>query len=95
MNIDRDRLTQLCQRHDVSSLRVFGSTARGEDRPDSDVDLLVRFTRPKSLLDLVRLERELSEALGRPVDLLTEASLSPHVREGVVRDATVLYEHAA
>jgi len=46
--------------------------ARGEETEESDVDLLVRFARPKSLLDLVRIEREFSEALGRKVDLLTE-----------------------
>lgn len=60
---------------------VFGSMVRGEATEKSDLDLLVKFTGRKSLLALVRLERELSAALGRKVDLLTEASLSPYLRE--------------
>ena len=53
---------------------VFGSTARGESNQESDIDLLVKFAEKKSLLGLVRLERELSEALGRKVDLLTHVT---------------------
>jgi len=71
---------------------VFGSVARGEDRPDSDVDLLVRFAKGKSLLGLVRLERELTAALGRKVDLLTESALSPFLRDRILRELRVLYE---
>jgi len=69
--------------------------ARGEETEESDVDLLVRFARPKSLLDLVRIEREFSEALGRRVDLLTEGALSPYLRERILGEAAVLYERAA
>ena len=88
------KLAELCHRYDIALLRAFGSVARGEDRPDSDLDLLVRFRRPKSLLELVRIEREMSEELGRRVDLVTEASLSPYLRERVLRQATVLYDRA-
>jgi uncharacterized protein len=54
--------------------------------------LLVRFNRRKSLLALVRLERELTAALGRKVDLLTEASVSPYLRERIFSELRVLYE---
>jgi len=86
------KLGELCQQNDVSMLGVFGSIARGEDTDQSDVDLLVRFSKRKSLLAHVRLERQLSAALGREVDLLTEAALSPYLRDGILQDLQVLYE---
>jgi len=70
---------------------VFGSLARGEARNESDIDLLVRFSKPKSLLAIVRLERELSEALGRKVDLLTEGAISPYLRDRILREMRVVY----
>ena len=70
---------------------IFGSMARGEAKKDSDIDLIVRFSRRKGLLALVRLERELSEVLGRKVDLLTKAAISPYMRERVLRELRVVY----
>ncbi len=70
---------------------VFGSMARGDAKKKSDIDLIVRFSKRKGLLAVVRLERELSEALGRKVDLLTEAAISPYVREKVMKDLRVVY----
>ncbi len=92
--INSQKLAQICERNDIELLRLFGSVARGEDTEDSDLDLLVRFARRKSLLDLVRIERELSKELGRRVDLVTEASLSPYLRDRVINSAVVLYERA-
>ena len=66
--------------------------ARGEERPDSDLDLVVRFEKPRGLLAIVRLERELSEALGRKVDLLTEGAISPYIRVRIQDDLRVVYE---
>ena len=71
---------------------VFGSAARGEITKQSDIDLLVKFSKRKSLLALVRLERELSNALGRKVDLLTEADISQYLRERILRELQVIYE---
>jgi len=70
---------------------VFGSMARGEATEQSDIDLLVRFSRRKSLLELVRLERDISIALGRRVDLLTESAISPYLRDRVKRELQVIY----
>jgi predicted nucleotidyltransferase len=89
---DTRQLIEICQRHDVAMLGVFGSVARGETTPQSDIDLLVRFSGRKSLLSLVRLERHLSEALGRKVDLLTEAAIGPYLRESIMGELQVLYE---
>ncbi|MQA91061.1 MAG: hypothetical protein GEU90_12610 [Gemmatimonas sp.] len=92
MKIDQHALDEICARNDVSSLRLFGSVARGEDTPESDIDLLVEFHRRKSLLDLVRIEREFSEGLGREVDLLTPASVSPYLRDHIYAESRLVYE---
>jgi uncharacterized protein len=95
MRIDREGLAELCDRHGITKLRLFGSLAREEGDETSDVDLLVDFDQRKSLLDLVRIEREFSEHFGREVDLLTERALSPYLRDRIVREARVVYERAA
>jgi hypothetical protein len=91
INFDLPRLTAYCGQEDVEMLGVFGSVARQEATPDSDVDLLVRFRRARSLLQIVRIERELSAIIGRRVDLLTEAAISPYLRDQVLRELRVLY----
>ena len=73
---DTDTLIEICRQNDVSKVSVFGSMARGEATDKSDIDLLVEFSKRKSLLTFVALERQLSTALDRKVDLLTEASQS-------------------
>ena len=94
MLLDTERIARLCEANGIATLRVFGSFARGEEREDSDVDLLVRFADRKTLLDLVRIEEEFEHALGRKVDLVTEGGLHPRLRDRVLRDARVLYERA-
>jgi uncharacterized protein len=91
-SFDIPRLIDICRQNDVSMVGVFGSMARGEAKKRSDIDLLVRFSKRKSLLAVVRLERELSEALGRKVDLLTEAAISPYLRERILKETQVVYE---
>jgi predicted nucleotidyltransferase len=85
------QLIDICRQHDVSMIGVFGSMARGESKKQSDIDLIVRFSKRKSLLAVVKLERELSEALGRKVDLLTEGALSPYLRERILKEIRVVY----
>jgi predicted nucleotidyltransferase len=91
-SFDVPRLIDICRQNDISMVGVFGSMARGEAKKTSDIDLLVRFSKRKSLLAVVRLERELSEALGRKVDLLTEAAISPYLRERILKEMQVVYE---
>ncbi len=76
--------------HGVSQIAVFGSYARGEARPDSDLDLLVRFSEQKSLLGVIRLERELSELLGVKIDLLTEQAISPYLIDRIRKELKVI-----
>jgi hypothetical protein len=93
--VDRDKVKGICRRNDIRFLGLFGSVAHGSATPESDVDLLARFSQRKSLIDLVRIERELAEALGRDVDLVTEASLSPHLRDRILDDLQAVYDEDA
>jgi len=88
---DLSRMVDICRQNDVSMIGLFGSMVRGEAQTESDIDLLVRFSKRKSLLAVVRLERELSEAFGRKVDLLTEEALSPYLRERILKEMRVVY----
>ena len=72
---------------------VFGSVARGEDTSASDIDIMVKFSRRKSLLDIVKIERELSTVRGKKVDLLTEAAISPYLRDRILGELQVSYEN--
>jgi hypothetical protein len=91
ITLDTGKLIDICRENDIAMLGVFGSAARGEANEHSDIDLLVRFSKRKGLLALVRLERIFSEALGRKVDLLTEAAISPYIRDNIFGDLQVLY----
>ena len=88
---ERDIIIKMCRDNDVSMVGIFGSTARGEDSPSSDIDLIVRFTKPKSLLSLVKLERKLSAVLGRKVDLLTQSAISPYLKDRILNELMVIY----
>ena len=86
-------IAAFCRRWKITELLLFGSAARGELRPDSDIDLLVEFEpdATPSLLDMARIEAELSSLLGRQVDLRTAEDLSRYFRDEVVRNAEVQY----
>lgn len=71
----------------IRRLRVFGSFARGEETPESDIDLLVEFEHTPGLFEFARLRRELSETLGRRVDLVTPDALHPLLRDAILREA--------
>lgn len=77
---------QLRSDHGVRSLSLFGSVARDEAKPDSDVDLLVEFDRPTGYFGLLRLQQFLESLLGMPVDLGTPASLRPSMRRNIEQE---------
>jgi len=85
-----DAVHRIAALHGVRSVRVFGSVARREQRPDSDIDLLVDMEPRRSLLDLIAFAQDLEEALGRHVDAVTEKSLSPYVRDRILAEALPL-----
>ena len=83
----RDAIAALGQRYGARRIRVFGSVARGEERPDSDVDFLVEFDPGYDLFaQRLPLARELSQLVGRPVDLIPEHELNRHLREHVFKE---------
>ena len=91
---DKAALAQLCRRHHVSRLALFGSRLKGTNRPDSDVDLLVEFElgHAPGLLALAGIEAEISSLIGgRQVDLRTPQDLSRHFRDEIMRNANVQY----
>jgi uncharacterized protein len=92
---DAEALAAVCRRHHIRRLSLFGSTLKGRNRPDSDVDLLVEFepdAKP-TLLTMVKIELELSPLLGgRKVDLRTAQDLSRYFRDEIVRSAEPQYE---
>jgi uncharacterized protein len=77
----RQTILELATRHGARHVRVFGSIARGDARPNSDIDLLVEMEPGRTLLDLIALEQHLEELLGRPVEVLTDGGLSPYLQE--------------
>jgi len=83
-------LRELAACHGVSSVRVFGSVARGEAGGDSDLDLLVTLEAGRSFLDLVGFWQDVEQALGRRVDVVSEGGLSPHLRDRILREAVPL-----
>jgi predicted nucleotidyltransferase len=90
-------LKQLCCRHGVSKLRLFGSVLRGDFDPErSDVDVLVEFLpgQHQGLFKLLALEKELTDLFGRKVDLNTPGSLSKYFRDDAVASSQVLYDAA-
>jgi hypothetical protein len=95
--VDRQRLQALAEaigriarQHGAVRLRVFGSVARGEASPESDLDLLADFEPRRDLVDVAGLKLDLEALLGCKVDVVEEASLSPYVREQVLREAQPL-----
>jgi len=86
----REEVLRIAERHGARNVRVFGSVARGEASPDSDVDFLVDMEPGRSLLDLGGLLMDLQELLGRRVDVVTEQGLRSRVRERVLREAMPL-----
>lgn len=89
---DTARLMDVCRENDVQMVGAFGSVARGEETETSDIDLVVRFAKRKSLLDVVRIEREFTTVLGRKAHLLTEAAISPYLRDRILSELQVIYE---
>ncbi|MCW5697062.1 MAG: nucleotidyltransferase family protein [Bauldia sp.] len=90
---DPAALAAFCRRHHIRRLSLFGSTLKGTNRPDSDVDLLVEFE-PENIPGLIALagiEIELSEMLGRKVDLRTAGDLNERFRQEVVNAAETQY----
>lgn len=82
----RRELPTLSERYHIASLAIFGSYVRGENTADSDLDVIVEYSRTPSLFQFVELQDRLSDLLKIPVDLVTENSLKPYVKANALRD---------
>ena len=84
------QIQDLARQCGARDIRIFGSTARGEARPGSDLDVLIELDPDRGLFDLIGLKQNLEDLLGRRVDVVTVAALSPYIREEVLREAVPL-----
>ena len=90
LQVQRAEILAIAARHGAHNVRVFGSVARGDARPDSDVDILVDMEPGRSLFDLGGLLSDLQALLGVDVDVVTEKGLRPRIRAEVLREAVPL-----
>ena len=86
----REAIIRIAEKHGATHVRLIGSVARDEARPDSDIDLLVTWSPDSSLLDQAALVLELESLLGRKVEIASDDWIKPAIRESVYRDATAL-----
>jgi len=86
------KIIRLLSKHNPKKIGIFGSFARNQQATGSDIDILVDFKEQKSLLELIDIEMELSDALDRKIDLLTEASVHPYLKDYIQKDLHVIYQ---
>ena len=86
----RRQLPLLAERYHVESIGVFGSYIRAEQRPDSDLDILVSFRETPGLLKFIEMENYLSDTLGIKVDLVMKDSLKPHIGEHILKEVVTI-----
>ena len=85
-------LEEIAKDNQISYLALFGSYARGEQKPDSDLDLLVNFKKPVDFFELYDIEQELARTLDKKIDLVTVNGLNRHIKPYIQRDLQVIYE---
>ncbi len=93
IEIPTDKIADFCRRHHIRRLSIFGSVLREDFRPDSDADVLIEFEPEAQVgfIALSQMQRELSELLQRPVDLVPREGLKPIIREAVLSSSEVVY----
>ncbi|TWI66058.1 hypothetical protein LZ24_02908 [Desulfobotulus alkaliphilus] len=86
----REEILRISRQHGAKNIRVFGSVARNQDGPDSDIDILVDLDQGRSLMDLGGMSIELETLLGQKVDIVTEKGLHWYLKEKIIREARPL-----
>lgn len=92
LSVSPSDLAQVCRRLDINYLGAFGSRVRGNNQPDSDLDLLVDFNQPKSFFELAKAKFRLEKILGGQVDLVNKNNLKPILKPYIYQDLVTLYE---
>ena len=89
-----EKLVEVCRKNDIVLMVIFGSFVRGEQNSESDIDIAIEFDKNsrKTLLDLVRVEEELTKIFGRKVDLGIFSSINPYIIDDVKKEMKVIYE---
>lgn len=83
----REKILYIATTHGAKKIRLFGSIARGESRPESDIDLLVSFDEGRSLFDVIAFKTDMEELFGRKVDVVTEDSVHWYIRDKILQEA--------
>ena len=89
---NKKELEKYCLKNQIIFFGLFGSFVRGEANKNSDIDILVDFYKPKSLMDIGGIQYDLEKSLGRPVDLVSKKNIKPALRKNILSDVKVLYE---
>ena len=84
-------MVDILRKHGAKRIEIFGSLARGDATTKSDIDVIVEFKERKSLLELVGIEQELEEKLGKKIDLLTREAISPYLINRIKKEAKVIF----
>ena len=88
----KKKIVPVLKRQGITKVALFGSVVRGEAKKKSDIDILIKYKAQKSLLDIVRLQFELEEKLGKKVDLLTYDSIHPLLKNIILKEQKIIYE---
>lgn len=93
IQVNREQIADFCRRHHIRRFAFFGSVLRDDFRPDSDMDVLIEFdpVHIPGLFDLMRMQREFSQMVGREADFRTPDDLGRYIRDRVLSEAEVLY----
>jgi len=86
-----EKIIRMLKNRGVRKVAIFGSYVRVKEKPESDIDVIVEFSERRSLLEIVGIEQELSDAMGMKVDLLTEKSISPYLIDRIKKEMVVIY----
>jgi len=89
---ENEIIISFLKKHGAIKIGIFGSIARGEERPDSDIDILVEFSEVKDLLEFIGIGLDLGDILGKKIDLFTEENLRPIIKNSVMEDLVVIYD---
>ncbi|MBI4067083.1 nucleotidyltransferase family protein [Candidatus Gottesmanbacteria bacterium] len=89
---DAAQLKSICEQNGIIYLGLFGSHARGEQEPDSDVDLLVEYEKPVGYLTHAKIQNTLEDYLNKPVDLVFRSSIKPRIKPYIMKDLKTVYE---